>query len=54
MSTHNICFYGELTKIVLYLSSNTFCELAVCRAGYSFQGKLNASAIENTRYKNSV
>ena len=23
MSTHNICFYGELTKIILQLSSNT-------------------------------
>ena len=22
MSTHNICFYGELTKIILPLSSN--------------------------------
>ena len=23
MSTHNVCFYGELTKIILQLSSNT-------------------------------
>ena len=23
MGTHNICFYGELTKIILQLSSNT-------------------------------
>ena len=23
MSTHNICFYGELTEIILQLSSNT-------------------------------
>ena len=23
MSTHNICFYGELTKIIFQLSSNT-------------------------------
>ena len=23
MSTHNICFYGEVTKIILPLSSNT-------------------------------
>ena len=22
MSTHNICFYGELTKIILQFSSN--------------------------------
>ena len=22
-STHNICFYGKLTKIILHLSSNT-------------------------------
>ena len=27
MSTHNICFYGELTKIILKLSSNT---LLIC------------------------
>ena len=27
MSTHNICFYGELTKIILQLSSNT---LLIC------------------------
>ena len=27
MNTHNICFYGELTKIVLELSSNI---LLVC------------------------
>ena len=27
MSTHNICFYGEITKIIRKLSSNTllFC-----------------------------
>ena len=23
MSTHNICFYGELMKIILYLKKNT-------------------------------
>ena len=27
MSTHNICFYGELMKIILQLSSNT---LLIC------------------------
>ena len=27
MSNHNICFYGELTKIILQLSSNT---LLIC------------------------
>ena len=27
MSTHNICFYGELTKIILQFSSNT---LLIC------------------------
>ena len=27
MSTHNICFYGELTKIILQLSSTT---LLIC------------------------
>ena len=30
MSTHNICFYGELTKIILQLSSNTLiCSIAL-------------------------
>ena len=23
MGTHNICFYGEISKIIPYLSSNT-------------------------------
>ena len=27
MSTHNICFYGDVTKIILQLSSNT---LLIC------------------------
>ena len=27
MSTHNICFYGETSKIILYLSQNT---LLIC------------------------
>ena len=31
MSTHNICFYGELTKIILQLSSNT---LLICSSAY--------------------
>ena len=31
MSIHNICFYGELTKIVLELSSNT--HLICCAVG---------------------
>ena len=30
MSTHNVCFYGELTKIILQLSSNTHF---ICSAG---------------------
>ena len=29
MSTHNICFYGELTKIILQLSSNTLLTSSV-------------------------
>ena len=32
MSTHNICFYEELTKIILELSSNT---LLICSTDYS-------------------
>ena len=32
MSTHNIYFYGELTKIILQLSSNT---LLICSSGLS-------------------
>ena len=30
MSTHNICFYGELMKIILQLSSNTHHILFHC------------------------
>ena len=30
MSTHNICFYGELRKITIELSSNT---LLICSTG---------------------
>ena len=30
MSTHNICFYEELMKIILQLSSNT---LPICSTG---------------------
>ena len=33
MSTHNICFYGELTKIILQLSSNT-CSSASQEKGF--------------------
>ena len=32
MSTHNICFYGELMKIILHLSPNT---LLICSSGQS-------------------
>ena len=31
MSTHNICFYGELTRIILELSSNT---LLICSTDF--------------------
>ena len=31
MSTHNMCFYGELTKIILQLSQNT---LFICSTGF--------------------
>ena len=30
MSTHNICFYGEITKIISKLASNT---LLICSTG---------------------
>ena len=33
MSTHNICFYGELTKIILQLSSDT---LLICSSGLTY------------------
>ena len=34
MSTHNICFYGELMKIILQLSSNTHLTIApLCKSG---------------------
>ena len=32
MSTHNICFYGELSKIILQLSSNTLLICSTVRA----------------------
>ena len=32
MSTHNTCFYGELTKIIFLLSSNT---LLICSSAWS-------------------
>ena len=35
MSTHNICFYGELTKIILQLSSNT---LRICSPVWGWDG----------------
>ena len=34
MSTHNICIYGELMKIILQLSSNTHL---ICSGGSSFK-----------------
>ena len=30
MSTHNVCFYGELSKIIFQLSPNT---LLICSTG---------------------
>ena len=36
MSTHNICFYGELKKIILQLSSNT---LLICSSDDSHKTK---------------
>ena len=35
MSTHNVCFYGEITKIISKISSNTFliCSAADLRQG---------------------
>ena len=46
MNTHNICFYGELMKIILKLSSNTLfiCftveEFAFGERLWSFTGKI--------------
>ena len=38
MSTHNICFYQEIMKIVPYLSPNThlFCSTAYCTSFFCF------------------
>ena len=37
LSTHNICFYGELTKIILQLSPNTLliCSSATIKVSYT-------------------
>ena len=45
MSTHNICFYGELTKIILQLSSNTGI-LLICSTEIkvSYKGRLQPGA----------
>ena len=37
MISHNICFYGEITKIIPKLSSNT---LHICSAGYAQESAL--------------
>ena len=47
MSTHNICFHGELTKIILQLSSNTHL---ICSA----VPKVGCSCNWATRYGNSI
>ena len=38
-STHNICFYGELTKIIFELSSNT---LLICSTVWFLPDETNA------------
>ena len=52
MSTHTICFYGELTKIILELSSNThlICPLLphACHCILSCQRNLGGSAEMST------
>ena len=46
MSTHNICFYGELPKIILQLSSNT---LLFCSSGPKLEhDRFPKSSIINT------
>ena len=47
MSTHNICFYGELTKIVLQLSSNTHFICSLLRAGVELVIHLEAEFRSN-------
>ena len=42
MSTHNICFYTELTKIILELSSNT---LLICATGPFTANLFNKSLV---------
>ena len=36
MSTHNICFYGEISKIIPSLSQNTLCICSTACDKYSF------------------
>ena len=47
MSTHNICFYGELTKIILELSPNThLIEAILSTHNICFYGELTKIILE--------
>ena len=50
MSTHNIYFYGELTKIILQLSSNT---LLICSIARVYQSDLLTPATEKSVFTHS-
>ena len=43
MSTHNICLYGEITKIILKLPSNT---LLICFSVLPFDSELTREAYD--------
>ena len=52
MSTHNICFYGEIAKLIPKLSSDT---LLICFAGWSYTSEDRLSygileAVNSTLY----
>ena len=50
MSTHNICFYGELTKIILQLSSNTHLICSTDTASDSFITEVTLKEINKQKY----
>ena len=54
MSTHNKCFYGELTQMILHLLSNTlFICFSVTRVVHTYRLQLSALQfwLERTRFE---
>ena len=56
MQTNNICFYGELTKIILQLSSNTLIIYSSAPVAATTQNQVSSEKEilwqqDNTRYE---